>query len=123
MAGVKHLGMTAGITPMMDDQKALVHVAPDKPLPAGGVLSWVSSDPSSATVDPTVGIDGTPSTDPLAAVVFGVHGVAGDPSITASFTNADGTVASGVAPFHIVIDPAELDVSDLAVTVDTPVKQ
>jgi len=114
--------MTAGITPMMDDQKALVHVAPDKPLPAGGVLSWSSSD-ATAKVDPTVGIDGSPSTDPLAAVVFGVHGIAGDPSITASFTNADGTVATGVAPFHIVVDPAELDVTDLSVTVDTPVKQ
>jgi len=122
------LGMAAALTPMLDDQKTTVHVSPLEagkpvPLPAGMTVTWVSSDTTLATVDPSVDITGAPSTDPLAAVVFGVHGATGDPIITASVTNPDGTPASGTAPFHITVDPAELDITDLAVTVDTPVKQ
>ena len=122
------LGMAAALTAMLDDQKTTVHVSPLEagkpvPLPAGMTVTWVSSDTTLATVDPSVDITGAPSTDPLAAVVFGVHGATGDPIITASVTNPDSTVASGTAPFHITVDPAELDITDLAVTVDVPVKQ
>ena len=128
------LGMTAPITSMLDDQMTMVHMQPLEgtppapvPLPAGMSLIWTSDDTTKATVDPTQMIDATghlvPNTDPLSAVVLGVSGATGDPTITAKTTNPDGLVATGNAPFHITVDPAKLDITDLSVTVDTPVHQ
>lgn len=113
-------------TTMLDDQKALMHVVVmengvEVPLPSGKSLSWSVAD-SVTKVDATVGIDGSPSTDPLAAVAFGNKTVAGDSVITASLTNDDGTVSSVDFPFHITLDPAELDAT-LSGSVDAPVAQ
>lgn len=116
----------ASSTAMLDDQKALMHVVVmeggvEVPLPAGQSLTWTAAD-ATLKVDATVGIDGSPTTDPLAAVAFGVKTVAGDSTITASLTNPDGTVSSVDFPFHITLDPAELD-AVLTGTVDAPVSQ
>lgn len=117
------------VTPMLDDQKALMHVlisqggAQLPGLPAGASLTWTPAD-ANITVNPGVGITGAPSTDPLAAVAFGVHGVGADTSITVTMSpaNPDGTVPTATFPFHITVDPLELDIT-LAGTVDTPVAQ
>jgi hypothetical protein len=116
------------VTSMLDDQKALMHVVVSQGgvalpgLPSGMSLTWTPAD-ANIKVDPSVGIDGSPSADPLAAVAFGVKGTAADTSITASLpANPDGTVPSATFPFHITLDPAEADLG-LAGTVDAPVSQ
>jgi hypothetical protein len=113
---------------MLDDQKALVHFQPldstgaPTSLPTGGALVFALSDATATLVpppaDPTTGI-----VDPLAIYVVGVKKTAGTPTLTGTFTNADGTTATGGVAFTITIDPAELDVSSLGVTVDPPVSQ
>jgi hypothetical protein len=113
---------------MLDDQKALCHFQPldstgaPTSLPTGGALTFALSDATAtlapAPADPTTGV-----VDPLATFVVGVKKTAGTPTLTATFTNTDGTVATGGVSFTITVDPLELDVSSLGVTVDPPVAQ
>lgn len=130
MANV-HTLAAAPLTAMMDDQKTTVHWTPlaadgtKLPLPAGASIANSISDAtatiiSGVTAGPSGGA-GTP--DPLAVAVVGVKGTAGDPTVMGSLTNPDGSVATGTAPFHITIDPAELKVADLGAAVDVPVAQ
>ena len=116
------------VTPMMDDQKALCHVVVSQNgvqlpgLPAGMSLTWAAAD-ANMTVNAAVDITGAPSTDPLAAVAFGVKTVAADSSVSATLpANADGSIPTATFPFHIVIDPAELNIT-LSGSVDPPVAQ
>jgi polyisoprenoid-binding protein YceI len=120
---VKSLG-TSATQSMLDDQKALMSIAPVNSqgaltaLPAGGVPTYSASPGTAVTLDPTVDPTG------LSCEVIGVKGSTGGTEVvTASFTNADGTVATGTATFTITQDPAELDVSSFNVTVATPVSQ
>ena len=122
MAKVHSLGATIAAT-MLDDQKALMHIQPldvnGNPMalnPAQPVPTYASSD-ATVTLDPTVDPTG------LSCEVLGVKGTAGTPTVTASYTNADGSVATGACNFTITIDPAELDVASMGVTVDPPVAQ
>lgn len=124
MAGIAKLGTTA-TQPMLDDQKTVVHVAP---LDANGNPSAfpTGSKPTVYTVDNTALVTLDPTIDATGAscAVIGVKKSAGGTAtVTATFTNADGTTAVGTAVFTISIDPAELDVASLAVTVDSPTAQ
>lgn len=115
--------IAAANTTMLDDQKALMHIQPLDDTGAPIALPPGQPVPVYTTSDPSVTLD--PSQDPtgLSCWVLGVHGTAGTPTVTATYTNADGSVATGTAPFTITVDPKELDVADLGVTVDSPVSQ
>jgi polyisoprenoid-binding protein YceI len=119
---VKSLGAAIAVT-MLDDQKALMHVMPldasgnPTSLPTGSKPPVYTASDATVTLDPTVDATG------LSCEVIGVKTKAGTPTVTATFTNLDGTTAVGSAAFTITIDPLELDVSSLGVTVDTPVAQ
>ena len=119
---------TSVTVPMLDDQKALMHVAP---LDAEGNPSAfpTGSAPPVYTVDNGALVTLDPTVDPtgLSCEVIGVKELGGASSgvatVTATFTNADGTTAVGTAVFNMTVDPAELDVTSLDVAVDTPVSQ
>ena len=120
--GVKSLGAAISVT-MLDDQKALMHI---QPLDANGNPTSLPTDsavPTYAASDATVTLDPTVDPTGLSCEVIGVKKTAGTPTVTASFTNLDGTVATGSVAFTITLDPKELDVASLGVTVDTPVAQ
>ena len=123
MAKIRSLG-AAVEQAMLDDQKATMTITPldangqNSAIPTGAAVPTYAASPGTAvTLDPTVDPTG------LSCLVKGVKGLAGDEVVTASFTNADGTVATGTATFHQTIDPAELDVASLGVSVSTPVAQ
>ena len=130
MANV-HTLAAAPITGMLDDQKTTVHWTPKDasgnviPLPPGeSIVNSVSDATATILSGVTAGPPGGAGVpDPLAVAVMGVKGIAGDPTVLGSVTNPDGSVATGSAPFHITIDPAELKVADLGVVVDTPTAQ
>lgn len=122
MTKVHSLGATIAVT-MLDDQKTVMHISPLDSSGAVIALNPAQPVPTYAVSDATATIDPTIDPTGLSCGVAGVHGTAGTPSVTATYTNADGSVATGVASFTITVDPAELDVADLAVTVDTPVAQ
>lgn len=117
-----HAFASAPTTPMMDTQKAVVHANPLNadgsafvgPLPGGGVPSYSASD-ASVTLQPAA--------DGMTCDALGVKGVAGTPTVLISFTNPDGTVATGSAPFIITVNAPPVDVADFGVTVDPPVAQ
>ncbi len=121
---VAKLGVAAP-QPMLDDQKTTMHVAPlaadgsASAFPTGSTSAtnpaYVADDPSSVTL--------TPAADGLSCACVGVKGKAGTPTITATYTNPDGSKASGSGQLTITIDPAELDVSSLGVSFDPPVAQ
>jgi hypothetical protein len=116
-AKVHSLGMTAPITPMLPTSPGTVmHVVPHAA--DGSVMTTTLVPVYDAAGDPSVVLD--PSIDPT-GMSCGVKptGVNGDPVVTATLTNADGTVATGKAPFHIA-PTAPTDVADLSVTVDPP---
>lgn len=117
---VKSLGNAIAVT-MLDDQKTTMHITP---LDAAGnptSLPTGAAVPTYASSDATVTL--SPAADGLSCGIAGVKGTAGTPTVTASFTNLDNTVATGSAAFTITIDPLELDISSLQVSVDTPVAQ
>lgn len=119
MANVKSLGVTVTQT-MLDDQKTVMHITPQPVAldPSQPVPTYAVSGDATVTIDPTIDPTG------LSCAVIGVKGtVTGNPTVTASYTNKDGSVATGAAVFTITQDPAELDVSSFDVTVDTPVAQ
>jgi hypothetical protein len=126
MKGNFKLHAVPAITPMLDDDKALMHVTVSQggvviPLPAGMALTWTPD--ANIKVDPTVGIDGKPSTDPEAAVAIGVKGFSGPAAITVTLpANPDGTIPTTVFAFTMAVDPASLD-NTLDGSVDPPVKQ
>ena len=124
MANVHSLGATVTQT-MLDDQKTVMHISPIHADNTAAVLDPAQPVPVyTVSGDATVTLD--PSIDPtgLSCAVIGVKGTtAGNPTVTASYTNADGTVATGAAVFTITQDPGELDVTSFDVTVDTPVAQ
>lgn len=123
MAKVASLAAAVVSVTMLDDQKALMHVTPldkdGKPtsLPTGSVPPVYTSSDATVTLDPSVDPTG------LSCMVLGVKGTPGNPTVTATFTNLDGSTASGSANFTVTIDPAELDVASLGVTVDTPIAE
>jgi hypothetical protein len=123
MAGkVGSLAAAAVTVTMLDDQKALMHVQPldtngnPTSLPTGSKPPVYTVD-ANATLDPSVDLTG------LSCEVLGIKGTAGVANVTATFTNLDGTTATGSAQFTVSIDPKELDVGSLGVTVDTPISQ
>lgn len=101
---------------MLDTQKALVHATPIGTLPPGAVPTW-SADNSVVTLDSSVDPSG------LSVMVLGVHGSAGDAIVTVSYTNPDGSVATGSATFHMSLDPAESDVTGFDIVIDPPEHQ
>lgn len=121
-SAVKSLAAAAVTVTMLDDQKALMHV---QPLDANGQPTSLptGSKPPVYTVDANATLDPTVDATGLSCEVLGIKGMAGAANVTATFTNLDGTTATGAAAFTISIDPKELDVSSLGVTVDTPVAQ
>jgi hypothetical protein len=123
MAGnVKSLG-TPFSQSMLDDQQAVMTASPLEAdgTPgafATGVLPvWTVSPGTALTLDTT--------TDPteVTAIAKGIHGQAGTETVTVTYTNPDGTVATGGGTFTMTVDPAELDVSSINVTVGTPTAQ
>jgi hypothetical protein len=109
---------------MLDTQKALMHALPlqadgvtPAALPAGGVPSWTLDATTFATIDPTVDPTG------LSCEIIGVKGSPGVATATVSFTNADGSVASGTVVMTITKNPAEIDVASFGTVVDAPVNQ
>ncbi len=123
MAGnVKKLGDSLPFT-MLDDQKTVMHIAPQDSsgnptsLPAGAVPTYA------ITGDPSVTLDTTTDPTGLSAGVIGVKKAAGTATVTASFSNADGTVATGSLVVTTTVDPLELDVASFAVTADPAVAQ
>ena len=107
---------------MLDDQKTVMHVTPldvdgnPTSLPTGSAPPvYTADDPSSITLNP--------APDGLSCQLNGVKGKAGTPHITATFTNLDGSTATGEADATITLDPAELDVTSLGVSVDAPTAQ
>jgi hypothetical protein len=124
MPNVNSLGATVTQT-MLDDQKTVMHITPLHADNTPGVLNPAQPVPTYAVSgDATVTIDPTIDPTGMSCAVIGVKGtVSGNPTVTASYTNADGTVATGAVVFTITQDPAELDVTSFDVTVDTPVAQ
>lgn len=124
MAKVHSLGATINTT-MMDDQKTVMHIQPKDAAgnaialnPAQPVPTYAVSGDATVTIDPSIDPTG------LSCAVIGVKGtVTGNPTVTATYMNADGSSATGVAVFTITQDPNELAVADFDVTVDTPVAQ
>lgn len=108
---------------MLDDQKALMHAQPLDAsgnivaLPAGAIPSYSVDNTALLTLDPSVDPTG------LSCEVLGIKGAAGTATVTVSLTNADGTVATGSAVFTTTLDPAELDVASMGISVDAPVHQ
>lgn len=122
MANVASLG-AAFSQSMLDDQQAVMTAAPleadgSPGAFASGVLPvWTVSPGTALTLDTT--------TDPseVTAIAKGIHGQAGTETVTVTYTNPDGAVATGGGSFTMTIDPAELDVSSINVTVGTPTAQ
>lgn len=124
MANVRRFAAAASPQTMLDDQMALMHVTPQDSngnptsLPTGAAVPTYSAAPGTAvTLDPSVDATG------LSCNVKGIKGQAGVEVVTVSFTNPDGTIATGTAQFTQSIDPAALDIAGFGVTVDTPVAQ
>ena len=113
---------------MLDDQKTIVHwSAQDSTgaatsFPTGAVISNAITPP-----DPSATLDTTTDPTGMNVGVIGVKksagGTGGTPHVVGTFTNADGSVATGEVDFTITIDPLELDVASLGATVDPPVAQ
>ena len=123
MAKVHSLGATITHS-MLDDQKALMHVQPKDANgnninldPAQPVPSYASDNTALGTVDASVDPTG------LSAMIVGVKGQAGSFNVTATYMNADGSVATGIVNETTTLDPNELKVADLAVTVDAAIAQ
>lgn len=113
--------------PMMDDQAALVHWSPVKAdgtagtFPNGATLTYASDNTANGTAVPNTGqVQGT-TADPFSVYGVGVRGVAGSFNVTASYSNPDGSVATGSASFTTTLDPAELNAASLNATVDAPI--
>lgn len=122
MAGkIKTLG-DAATQAMLDDQKDTMSIAPVNSQGQPTALPSGSTPPTYAAA-PGTAVTLTPAADGLSCVVTGVKGQSGTEVVTASFTNADGTVATGTATYTITVDPTELDVASFTVTTDTPVAQ
>lgn len=111
---------------MLDDQKVVLHSQPQDAngnptaLPTGGQISYAIDGAGLATIDPTQ----DPTT--LSVVVVGVKKAAGLPGstvVTATFKNADGTVATGTGTVNLTQDPNELDVNSLGMSFDAPTAQ
>jgi polyisoprenoid-binding protein YceI len=119
---VKKLGDSVAFT-MLDDQKTVMHISPvdsdgnPTSLPSGSTPPTYAASDATVTLDPTIDPTG------LSCAIIGVKKTAGTPTVTASFTNADGTVATGSLALTITLDPAELDVTSFAVTADPAVAQ
>jgi hypothetical protein len=122
MANVKSFGNAITLT-MLDDQMVTLTAAPvddnGNPiaLPTGGVPTWATSPGTAGTVSAAADPTG------LTAVFSGIKGQAGTETVTVSFTNSDGTVATGSAGITTTIDPLELDVNSFTVTAGTPSPQ
>jgi hypothetical protein len=122
MGTVKSLG-NAVTQAMLDDQESTMSIQPINSAGNPTALPTGSTPPTYAAV-PGTAVTLTPAADGLSCLVVGVKGtVSATEVVTASFTNADGTVATGQATFTITQDPAELDVASFNVTTSTPVAQ
>ena len=119
---VKSLG-NAVTQAMLDDQKDTMSIQPINSAGQPTALP-TGSTPPTYSASPGTAVTLTPAADGLSCVVTGVKGtVSATEVVTASFKNADGSVATGQATYTITQDPAELDVASFAVTTDTPVAQ
>lgn len=107
---------------MLDDQTDTMSIAPVNSQGAPTALP-TGSTPPTYTSAPGTAVTLAPAADGLSCVVSGVKGQAGTEVVTASFTNADGTVATGTATYTMTVDPTELDVAGFNVTTSTPVAQ
>lgn len=114
--------------PMMDDQKTVIHWLPQEAdgtpgaIPPGATAPVTAIAPGTALqLDPAF----TPDPTGLNVGVQGLKGKgqSGTEKVTVSFTNADGSVATGEVDFPMTTDPAELDVAGFGAIVDTPVSQ
>jgi hypothetical protein len=116
---VSSLGNAISLT-MLDDQMVTLTAAPvddnGNPisLPSGGVPTWATSPGTAGTVSAAADPTG------LTAVFSGIKGQAGAETVTVSFTNTDGTVATGTANITTTIDPLEFDIGSFNVTAGTP---
>lgn len=120
---VKKLGDSIPFT-MLDDQKTTMHISPvDSDGNPTSLPSGSAAPTYAVTGDPIVTLDTTTDPTGLSAGIIGVKKAAGTATVTASFTNADGTVATGSAVVTTTVDPAELDVTSFAVTVDPATAQ
>lgn len=123
MGAVKSLGNSV-TQAMLDDQKDTMSIQPINSAGNPTSLPTGSAPPTYAAV-PGTAVTLTPAADGLSCVVTGVKGTVGPATeiVTASFKNADGSVATGQATYTITQDPAELDVTSFNVTTSTPVAQ
>jgi hypothetical protein len=123
MAG-KVAALAVGAVTMLDDQKTVMHINP-KDSDGNPTSLPTGSAPPTYAVDNAALVTLDTTTDPtgLSAGVVGVKKQAGVATITDSFTNADGTVATGTGTVTTTVDPKELDVSGFDVSFDTPVAQ
>ena len=122
MAKVASFGVAAN-QPMLDDQQAVATAQPldasgnDISLPAGAVPTWSISPGTAATL-------GTPDPTGLTVPVIGVlHGTPGSETVTVSYTNSDGSIATGSIVYIMTDDPVEGDVGAFGVSSSTPVAQ
>jgi len=103
-------------TNMLDTQQATITETPNNPLAPGDLISYVAV--------PGTAVKLTPSTDSLSCLVQGITGQAGTETVTASYTNPDGTVATpDVQTFVQTVAVPVVDVTALSGAVSTPVAQ
>jgi hypothetical protein len=122
---VKSFAAAAPISqPMLDDQMALVHWLPlEADGTPGAIPSGVAAPVTTVAPGTAVTLDGSADPSGLSVNVKGIKGQAGTEVVTVTYTNADGSVATGSVTFEQTLDPAELDVAGFSATIDTPVAQ
>jgi hypothetical protein len=120
-SNVKSLG-TPGAVTMLDDQSSAMVLAPLDS--AGAATALNPSQPVPGyTVTPGTAIalvSPNPDATGLTQAFSGVKGQAGVETITATYTNADGTVVTATGVVTTTIDPAELDVGGFNVSFTPP---